>query len=76
MLKTEDKNGITDLQMGVMIGTAMEFQNKLMKLMQEYENKGIKEISISVLRNMLSVSLIENIGPKGLVGTMIREGVV
>lgn len=75
MFKTEDKkNGITDLQIGMMVGTAMEFQNKLMKLMEEYENKGIKEIPISVLRDMISVSFMENISPKGLVGMMIRKG--
>lgn len=75
MFKTKDKeDGITNLQMSMMVGTAVEFQGKLMKLMQEYENKGIKEISISVLRDMISESFIKNISPEGLVGMMIKQG--
>lgn len=75
MLKTKDKKEqITNLQMSMMVGTAMEFQGNLMKLMQEYENKGIKEISISVLKDMISESFIKNISPEGLVGMMIKKG--
>lgn len=75
MFKTKDKKEqITNLQMSMMVGTAMELQGKLMKLMQEYENKGIKEISISVLRDMISESFIKNISPEGLVGMMIKKG--
>lgn len=75
MLKTEDKKEqITNLQMSMMVGTAMELQGNLMKLMQEYENKGIKEIPISVLKDMISESFIKNISPEGLVGMMIKKG--
>lgn len=75
MFKTKDKkNQIADLQMGMIVGTAVESQRKLMKLMQEYENKGIKEIQISVLRDMISVSFMENISSEGLVGMMIKKG--
>lgn len=60
MFKTKDKKDeITNLQMSMMVGTAMELQGNLMKLMQEYENKGIKEISISVLKDMISESFIK-----------------
>lgn len=75
MFKTKDKKDeITNLQIGMMVGTAVEFQNNLMKLMHEYENKGIKEISISVLKDMISESLIKNISPEGLLGMMIKKG--
>lgn len=75
MFKTKDKKDeITNLQMSMMVGTAMELQGNLMKLMQEYENKGIKEISISVLKDMISESFIKNISPEGLVGMMIKKG--
>lgn len=75
MFKTKDKKEqITNLQMSMMIGTATELQGNLMKLMQEYENKGIKEISISVLKDMISESFIKNISPEGLVGMMIKKG--
>lgn len=75
MFKTKDKKDeIINLQMSMMVGTAMELQGNLMKLMQEYENKGIKEISISVLKDMISESFIKNISPEGLVGMMIKKG--
>lgn len=75
MLKTKDKKEqITNLQMSMMVGTAMELQGNLVELMQEYENKGIKEISISVLKDMISESFIKNISPEGLVGMMIKKG--
>lgn len=75
MFKTKDKKDeIKNLQMSMMVGTAMELQGNLMKLMQEYENKGIKEISISVLKDMISESFIKNISPEGLVGMMIKKG--
>ena len=75
MFKIKDKKDeITNLQMSMMVGTAMELQGNLMKLMQEYENKGIKEISISVLKDMISESFIKNISPEGLVGMMIKKG--
>lgn len=75
MFKTKDKKDeITNLQIGRIVGTAVEFQNELMKLMQEYENKGIKEISISVLKDMISESHIKNISSEGLLGMMIKKG--
>lgn len=62
MFKTKDKKDeITNLQIGMIVGTAVEFQNELIKLMQEYENKGIKEISISVLKDMIFESHIKKI---------------
>ena len=75
MFKTKDKKDeITNLQIGMIVGTAVEFQNELIKLMQEYENKGIKEISISVLKDMIFESHIKNISSEGLLGMMIKKG--
>lgn len=57
--------------MGLMIGTAVESQHQLMELIQEYDKKGIKEVSIDVLKQIIAEASMKTIGPEGLLGSMI-----
>lgn len=60
-----------DLGMGLMIGTAVESHHQLMELIQEYDKKGIKEVSIDVLKQIIVEASMKTIGPEGLLGSMI-----
>lgn len=59
------------LGMGLMIGTAVESQHQLIELIQEYDKKGIKEVSIEVLKQIISEASMKTISPEGLLGSMI-----
>lgn len=61
------------LMTSMMVGTSVEFQHSLMGLMSEYEKKGIQEISIEVLKQMMFESTMKTISPEGLVGSQLKE---
>lgn len=57
--------------MGLMIGTSVESTHQLMQLIQEYDKKGIKEVSIDVLKQIIAEASMKTISPEGLLGSMI-----
>ena len=69
--KQEKHSQRMDLGMGLMIGTAVESQHQLIELIQEYDKKGIKEVSIEVLKQIISEASMKTISPEGLLGSMI-----
>lgn len=60
-----------DLGMVLMIGTAVESNHQLMQLIQEYDKKGIKEVSIDVLKQIIAEASMKTLSPEGLLGSMI-----
>lgn len=71
MINEAETKKTKDFGMGLMIGTAVETQGLLMELIRDYEDRGIEEISLLVLKQMIVEASLKTMSPKGLVGQMI-----
>ena len=68
----EEKEGLDmSLGMGLMIGTAIEFQNTIINLIKEYNSKDIEVIPITVLEQAIMEASMKTLSPEGLVGSAI-----
>ena len=62
-----------ELKMGLTVGTAVETFQKLIHLINEYDGKGIEEISISTLKQIIYEAHMSTLDENGLVGMMIAD---
>jgi len=60
-------------KLSAIVGTSVIFQQNVLELISEYDSKGITEISIKTLKQLMTDSFSENI-TQGLFATMIKNG--
>ena len=61
------------VKISAIVGTSVVFQQNVLELISEYDSKGITEISINTLKQLMIDSFSENIA-QGLFATMIKNG--
>ena len=69
----KEKEDMSPVDAGMLIGTAVEFQDVILNLIAEYNQKGIEEIPISVLIQALVESSVKTAG-FGLLDKMLKKG--
>lgn len=68
----KEKEDMSPVDAGMLIGTAVEFQDVILDLIAEYNQKGIEEIPISVLIQALVESSVKTVG-FGLLDKMLHK---
>lgn len=70
----EKKSETKDMaKVSTIVGTSVIFQQNVLELISEYDSKGITEISINTLKQLMSESFIENM-TQGLFADMVKNG--
>lgn len=70
----EKKSETKDMaKVSMIVGTSVIFQQSLIELLDEYDSKGITEISTNTLRQLMSDSFVENM-TQGFFAQMVNKG--